>query len=356
MFNNSILFIGIDLGDKFSVVVILDQDGEVIEESRIPTAMNAFTRKFKNIPSCRIAMEVGTHSRWVSQTLKDLGHEVIVADARKLRLIYDNPRKDDKVDAEYLARLARLDPKLLSPVFHRSQQAQAHLAVIRSRDILVRTRTLLINHVRSMVKSTGARLPSCSTTSFHKQVPEFIPQDLLPALTPILDHIATLTKQIFAYDYQIEKLCRDCYPETKSLQKVSGVGPLTALAFVLTLEDPKRFRKSREVGPSLGLVPRQDQSGEHDPQLHITKTGNSYLRRLLVHSAHYILGPFGQDSDLRRWGLKIAERGGKNAKKRAVVGLARKLAVLLHRLWITGEVYEPFYASGIPETVAFTGS
>jgi transposase len=356
MINNSILFIGIDLGDKFSVIVVLDQDGEVIEESRIPTTKNAFTTMFKRISSCRIALEVGTHSRWVSQTLKDLGHEVIVADARKLRLIYDNPRKDDKVDAEYLARLARLDPKLLSPVYHRGQEAQAHLTIIRSRDMLVRTRTMLINHVRSMVKSTGARLPSCSTTSFHKQVSEFIPQDLLPALAPVLDHIAALTQQIYTYDRQIEKLCQDHYPETKLLRNVSGVGPLTALAFVLTLEDPKRFRKSREVGPCLGLVPKLDQSGEHDPQLHITKTGNGYLRRLLVHSAHYILGPFGQDSDLRRWGLKITERGGKNAKKRAVVGLARKLAVLLHRLWITGEVYEPFYASGIPETVALTCS
>jgi transposase len=212
MFNNSTVFIGIDLGDKHSVVIILDQDGEVIEESRIPTTQTAFTRKFSSFHPSRIAMEVGTHSRWVSKTLKDLGHEVIVADARKLRLIYDNPRKEDRVDAEYLARLARLDPKLLSPVFHRSQEAQAHLAVIHSRDILVRTRTLLINHVRSMVKSTGTRLPSCSTTSFHKQVSEFIPQDLLPALTPVLDHIATLTKLIFAYDYQIEKLCQDIFP------------------------------------------------------------------------------------------------------------------------------------------------
>jgi transposase len=354
MFNNSTIFIGIDLGDKHSYLVILDQEGDLIEETRLPTTQNAFSRKFRSIPSCRIAMEVGAHSRWASHTLKNLGHEVIVADARKLRLIYENPRKDDKVDAEYLARLARLDPKLLSPVFHRGQEAQAHLTVLRSRDILVRARTRLINHVRSMVKSTGSRLPSCSTPSFHKQVPEFIPHDLLPALTPILDHIASLTQQIYAYDRQIEKLCQERYPETKLLRKVSGVGPLTALAYVLTLEDPNRFHKSREVGPCLGLVPKQDQSGEHDPQLHITKTGNSYLRRLLVHSAHYILGPFGEDSDLRRWGLKIAERGGKNAKKRAVVGLARKLAVLLHRLWVTGEVYEPFYASGISMEVALT--
>jgi transposase len=355
-FNNSIVFVGIDLGDKFSYIVMLNKDGDVIEESRVPTTRNVFTRKFSSFHPSRIAMEVGPHSRRVSQTLKDLGHEVIVADARKLRLIYENPRKEDKVDAEYLARLARLDPRLLSPVFHRSQEAQAHLAVIRSRDILVRTRTLLINHVRSMVKSIGVRLPSCSTASFHKQVPEFIPQDLLPALHPILDHIAILTQQIYAYDRQIEKLCRDRYPETKSLQKVSGVGPLTALAFVLTLEDPKRFRKSREVGPCLGLVPKLDQSGEHDPQLYITKTGNSYLRRLLVQSAHYILGPFDEDSDLRRWGLKIAERGGKNAKKRAAVAVARKLAVLLHHLWVTGEVYEPLYASGMSVPVELVSS
>jgi len=345
MFNDSTVFVGIDLGDKFSYTVILNKDGEVIEESRIPTTKNAFTRKFGSFHPSRIAMEVGSHSRWVSQTLKELGHEVIVADARKLRLIYENPRKEDKVDAEYLARLARLDPKLLSPVYHRGQQAQAHLAMIRSRDILVRTRTKLISHVRSTVKSTGVRLPSCSTSSFHKQVHEFIPHDLLPALAPILEHIATLTQQIYAYDRQIEKLCVESYPETKLMCPVSGVGPLTSLSYVLTLEDPKRFRKSREVGPSLGLVPKLDQSGEHDPQLHITKTGDSYLRRLLVHSAHYILGPFGEDSDLRRFGLKIANRGGKNAKKRAVVAVARKLAVLLHHLWVTGEVYDPFYSS-----------
>jgi len=255
MSNNSIFFIGIDLGDKNSVVIVLDQDGEVVDESRIPTTMKSFNRKFGDFSTCRIAMEVGPHSCWASQTLKDLGHEVIVADARKLRLIYENHRKDDKVDAEYLARLARLDPKLLSPVYHRGQEAQAHLTVIRSRDVLVRSRTMLINHTRGMVKTSGTRLPSCSAPSFHKQVHEFIPQELLPALVPILDHIASLTQQIYAYDRQIKKLSQERYPETNLLRKVSGVGPLTALAYVLTLEDPKRFRKSREVGPYLGMVP-----------------------------------------------------------------------------------------------------
>ena len=341
----SMFFIGLDLGDKYSYLTILDQEGELIEESRLPTTRASFQRKFSTLQPCRVAMEVGTHSRWTSQMLKELGHDVLVANARKLRAIYHNPRKGDRADAETLARLARLDPALLSPIHHRSPEAQADLAVLRSRDAIVRSRTLLINHARSIVKSTGARLPACSADSFASKAALAIPEELQPALLPILDTIAALTHQIREYDRQIEQLCQDPYPETKLLRKVSGVGPLTALGYILTLENPDRFRKSREVGPALGLVPRRDQSGDQDPQLRITKTGDAYLRRLLVGSAQYILGPFGPDCDLRRWGLKLAERGGKNAKKRAVVGVARKLAIVLHHLWKTGEVYDPFYQS-----------
>ncbi len=240
----------------------------------------------------------------------------------KLRAIYHNPRKGDRADAEILARLARLDPKLLSPIHHRSPQAQADLAVLRSRDAIVRCRTLLINHARGIVKASGSRLPSCSADSFAHKVAPDIPEPLLPALAPVLDTVASLTQQIKSYDRKAEELCSQRYPETKLLRRISGVGPLTSLAFILTLENPDRFRRSREVGPVLGLVPRRDQSGDQDPQLRITKTGDAYLRR---------------------WGLMLAERGGKNAKKRAVVGVARKLAVLLHHLWKTGEVYDPFY-------------
>ena len=261
----------------------------------------------------------------------------------KLRAIYHNPRKGDRADAEILARLARLDPKLLSPIHHRSPQAQADLAVLRSRDAIVRCRTLLINHARGIVKASGSRLPSCSADSFAHKVAPDIPEPLLPALAPVLDTVASLTQQIKSYDRKAEELCSQRYPETKLLRRISGVGPLTSLAFILTLENPDRFRRSREVGPVLGLVPRRDQSGDQDPQLRITKTGDAYLRRLLVSSAQYILGPFGPDCDLRRWGLMLAERGGKNAKKRAVVGVARKLAILLHHLWKTGEAYDPFY-------------
>jgi len=152
---------------------------------------------------------------------------------------------------------------------------------------------------------------------------------------------AMLSDCIQEYDKKIEKLAREKYGHTALLRQVKGVGPITALAYVLTLENPKRFVKSRDVGPYLGLVPRQEDSGESQPQLGISKAGDTMVRKLLVGSAQYILGPFGPDTDLRRYGVRLCERGGKNAKKRAAVAVARKLAVLLHCLWVSGEVYEP---------------
>jgi transposase len=291
----------------------------------------------------RIAIEAGTHSPWVSRLLEECGHEVLVANARKLRLIYANKRKTDEMDAENLARLARLDPKLLYPLKHRGQECQAHIAIVRSREALVGTRTQLVNHVRGTVKSFGGRLPKCPARSFHKRASEHIPEALLAALGPILEQIGSLTERIRQYDRQLEAISKEHYPETDLLRRVEGIGPLTALTFVLTLEDPHRFEKSRSVGAYLGLVPATDRSGDSDPQKRISKEGDQMLRKLLVSSAHYILGPFGSDSDLRRHGEKIASRGGKNSKKRAAVAVARKLSVLLHRLWVTGEIYDPLY-------------
>jgi len=286
MIKDSIVFVGLDLGDRWSQLQVLDQEGEVVEESRLPTRESALRRKFTTTGRWRVAMEVGTHSPWVSRLVKELGHEVIVADARKLRLIYRNPRKNDRIDAEYLARLARLDPQLLSPVHHRSPETQADLALIRSRDALVRVRTMLINHMRGMAKSFGKRLPACSADSFHHKVREAMPQPLQPALEPLLDTLGEMTERIRAYDRQIEDLCQSRYPETKGLRQVGGVGALTSLAYILSLEDPARFRKSREVGPFLGMVPRQNQSGGADPQLRITpglaRQGRQDRRRLLA--------------------------------------------------------------------------
>lgn len=344
MKNNSIkvsgLTIGVDVSDKYSHVCIVDNEGEIIEESRIPTKPDAFKIKF-SCASARTVIEAGTHSQWIDKILQELGHEVIVANPRKLRMIYENDSKDDKVDAESLARVGRLDPKLLSPIEHRKGDEQEDMEFIKARDLLVRSRTELVNHVRGTVKTSGCKLPECSTESFHKKVKSNIPESLIKSLSPLIDMIEKLTAEIKLYDKHIEKLAENKYPITKVLCQVNGVGPLTALSFVLCIGDPYRFKKSRSVGAYFGLRPRKDDSGEKKPQLRITKAGNSFLRRLLVGSAHYILGPFGQDCDLRRWGLLKSQNGGKAAKKRAIVGVARKLAVLLHRLLITGEMYIP---------------
>jgi transposase len=335
---------GVDIGDKYSYLCLIDQEsGEVVEEGRLRTTPEALRRRFGSEQPMRIAIEAGTHSPWVSRVLEECGHEVLVANARKLRLIYANKRKTDEVDAENLARLARLDPKLLYPLKHRGEDSQAHMAIIRSRQALVGARTQLVNHVRGAVKSFGARLPKCPARSFHKRASEHIPEALWPALGPILEQIGSLTERIRDYEGQLEAISKEHYPETELLRQVEGVGGLTALTFVLTLEDSYRFERSRSVGAYLGLVPATERSGERDPQRRISKEGDQMLRKLLVGSAHYILGPFGSDSDLRRHGEKIASRGSKNSKKQAAVAVARKLAVLLHRLWVTAEVYDPLY-------------
>jgi len=293
---------------------------------------------FSGFSPSLVAIEAGTHSPWISRLLGELGHEALVGNPRKLRAVYTNDRKSDERDAEMLARIARLDRKLLYPIRHRGAESQSHLAIIKARACAVETRTKLINHVRGTVKVTGCRLPSCSAPCFHSRVAEAIPSELEGALKPMLDTIEGLTQTIRRYDKDIERVCSQVYPETEMLRSVTGVGP----TYVTTLEQPERFTNSRSVPAFLGLTPRRDQSGDTDKQLRITKAGNGYLRKLLVGCAQYILGPFGKDSELKQWGLRLAERGGANAKRRAVVAVARKLAAILHRLWSTGMLYDPF--------------
>lgn len=338
---SSITSIGIDLGDRFWHFVALDRDGQVIAEGRLATSAAAFEAEFGALQSQLIAIETGTHSPWVSRLLGQLGHRVVVANSRKLRLIYENRNKNDRVDAEYLARLVRLDPKLLGPVKHRRPAAQQHVAILRARDTLVGTRSRLIGHVRGAIKSAGVRVAACSAEAFVKRADPVVPAELRAALGPMLALIGQLNAQIAAFDRQIERLASDRYPEAKVLTQITGVGSLTAVAFMVTIDDPARFGHSRTVGAWLGLVPARRTSGQSDPQQRITKEGDRYLRHLLVNCSHYILGRFGPDCDLRRYGLAIAQRGGKNAKKRAVVAVARKLAVLMHRLWRTRAIYEP---------------
>jgi transposase len=341
MLQLSKLTIGMDLGDRSSRYCVLDAAGDVVVERSVATTRKGMEQAFGAMARSRIALETGLHSPWVSRQLTQLGHEVIVAHARNVRLIGESTRKDDRLDARTLARLARIDPQLLSPVRHRSAEAQAQLTVIRARAALVGARTALVNAARGLAKSYGERLRKCGTQQVRPSLVTGWSAELRVALEPLLAEVESLNQRIADYDRRIEQIAKEAHPEVALLQQVKGVGTLIALTYVLTLEDPRRFHRSRDVGCYLGLRPGRRNSGQSQPQLHISKEGDRYLRTLLVQGAHYILGPFGQDSDLRRWGLQLAQRGGKNAKKRAIVAVARKLAVLLHKLWVSGEVYEP---------------
>lgn len=331
--------IGMDLGDKSSRYCVLGENGDVLSEGSVATTRKAMAQKFAGMRRCRVAMEVGTHSPWLSRWLTSLGFEVIVANARQVQLISASSRKNDRMDASLLARLARVDPQLLRPIRHRSEEAQADLMTIRIRAALVEARTSLINAARGFAKAQGDRLPACDADVMGVEKMESLTAEMRDRLRPLLEPVESLTEKIQKLDTTLEQIARTQYPETALLRQVSGVGTLIALTFILTVEDRERFRKSRDVG--CYLRPKQSESGQSQPQLRITKEGDRYLRQLLVQGAHLILNRRGPDTDLKRWGLKLAERGGKNAKKRAIVAVARKLAILLHRLWVTGEVYEP---------------
>lgn len=343
--------IGLDLGDQHTHYCVLHGKAEILEQGRVRTRKKELRELLERYQEAEVGLEAGTHSRWVSQVIAESGQEAVVAHARELRKIYESDRKNDGRDAEMLARILRLDRRLFHPVELRDGEMQADLAVVRSRAALVRARTMLVCTVRSLVKNFGETLPGCGTASFSRRVGARIPPALRPAVEPLLRLLQQSEEALGQLDRQVEALAARKYPQTELLEQVTGVGRLTALVYVLTLWKRERFARSREVGPYLGLTPGRDQSGARDPEQRITKAGNSYLRSLLVQSAHYILGPFGPDTALRRFGKRLALEGGgsKKGKKRAVVAVARKLAVLLHKLW-GGEVYEPL--RGIEQAAA----
>jgi transposase len=332
--------LGVDVGDRYSHLCLVDEAGEIAERDRVRSTEAAFHRHFEGAPRLRIALECGTHSPWMSRLLKQLGHQVIVANARKIPTITESESKNDFRDAEQLALMAAFNPRLLSPVQHRSSERQLDLNLIRARSTLVRARTMIVNAVRGLVKSAGGRLPACSTESLPTRAPAAIPSALAEVALPLLGQIALLTEQIGGLDRQIEKLAAK-YPEIGLLRTAPGVGPVVAAAYVLTMDRPDAVAHNRSAGAFLGLRPAQSQSGDSDPQRRITRTGDTYLRSLLVQSAQYILGRFGPDSELRRWGLKLARSGGQRGKKRAIVAVARKLAVILHSMWRSGQCFQP---------------
>lgn len=337
----SAITVGLDVGDKRTHWCALDGERKVVSRGSFRTTRDELEIALAPFRGAKVVLEAGSQSPWMSRVLRALGYDVQVADPRRVELISKDPRKSDRRDAELLARMGSAMPDVLGNVHHRGEQAHAHLAIIRSRDLVVRMRTQAVQLLRGVCKSFGLRLPKCSTGAFPARVTELIPDLLQPALAPMVDLVADLTRRIRAFDRDLAQVAKEHYPEARRLQQVDGVGPVISVAFVLSVEDPHRFSSSRRVGSWLGLCPRVQSSGDSNPQLRISKAGDPRLRRLLVQGAKRIIGPLGADCDLRRYGLQIAARGGgKLAKKKAAVAVARKLAVLLHRLWVTGQEYQ----------------
>ena len=335
--------IGIDLGDKRHAICVLDNDGDIGEQRSITNHKESIRRLSRKYPKARMIMETGTHSPWISRMLQDLGHEVVVANARKLRMIYTNHRKSDEADALILARIGRFDPELLYPIQHGSEKHQRDLLQIKLRDTLVRQRVTIICSIRGVLKSLGIKTTSPSSACFTRRLRDTLSSqeksDIFEIVEPSLEVIDLISKKIKIFDEKLTELAEKEYPESKRLRQISGVGIITALSFILIIDDPARFKNSRSVGAYLGLTPKRDQSGDTDKQLRISKAGNTYLRRLLVGSCQYALGKFGKECELRTRGLRLAERGGPRAKKKAVIATARKLATIMHSMLLNKSDY-----------------
>ena len=333
--------IGMDMGDKNHKAIGLSEDGEVVDRAEVPCTPEDVRAYLKRHPGALLAIETGTHCRWVSKLGLELGHEVLVGNARKLRMIWDSSRKNDWRDAEMLAKVARTDRSLLHPVTLRGDGDQRLMRLVKSRDLLVKGRTGIVNQIRGFCKSEGVRLPKCSAESFVRLEHE-VPPAVRAVTKPLFAILKELAKKIGLYDKMlVDAVKRSHGEEAALLDTITGVGPVTTAAFLAAVGDVSTFGSARDAGPYFGLVPRQDQSGQIDKQLRISKEGNEIVRRLLVTAANYIMGPFGKDSDLRRHGMRIAERGGKNARKRAKVAVARKLAVLMLAILKSRSAYRP---------------
>jgi transposase len=338
--------LGLDLGDRRSHYCLVDRRGREIDPAVVETTPSSLKAFFKRMKGARLVIEMSTHACWIADLAEAAGLEVLIANPRSFELLTKSYRKTDARDCQLLADAGRMSPRLLSPIVRRPKQCRVDLAALRARNCLVETRTKLVNHVRGVLKHHALRAPSCSPESFHRKVVAVIPKELEMALLPLVQTIEQLNKQIKSLESQTQTMAKERYPITETFEAVAGVGQLISSTFAMTIADPNRFPDARTVGAYVGMVSRQDSSGDSNPELSITKAGDGEVRRLMVIAANYIMGPFGPDCDLKRFGLRMIDNGrrkGKNAKKRAIIAVARKLAVLLLHLWKTGAKYDPFY-------------
>lgn len=349
--------IGLDLGNTFNKAVGLDAGGRVLFQEDLrndPEAMEAF---FNAHPGATVGMETGTHCRWIAALAAACGCEPVVGNARQLRLVFKSSRKNDWKDALKIAQICRADKSLFHPVTLRDDEHHRLYQLVRQRALLVGQRTQLVNAVRGFCKAGGVRLPKCDARSFASRAASLLPEGTRRDLKPLLDALAGLAAQIAAADAILEEYLDKHFPrESALLQTVPCVGPVTGAAFIALVPDPHRFRSAREAGPYFGLVPKQDQSGETDRPCEITREGNMLMRTMLVNVANLILRDAAPDTALKRFGLRLCGRGGgKVARRKAKVALARKLAVVMLAMLRSGEPFRMAEAAPQPDGAAPAG-
>ena len=333
--------IGFDLGETSSHYCLVNLEGQVECRGQVENQRSEFERVLSSCPQARVVIETCRVSHWIGSHMRSLGREVYEANPRRVALISQSSKKTDRNDAELLAKIGRADVSLLNAIHPRSAACMEARILLRVRQQLVGTRTRAVNSVRSCLRVFGYSAPSCCTEQFAERTAPVVPAHLAALLRPLFALLKTLNRQIESCDRHLATMAKQRFPDSQTLQQIHGVGPLVSLAFVTAIGDPKRFRDSRMVGAYLGLTPRSRQSGRSDPQLRISKEGDPMVRSLLVTAATHILRQSAPDTALKRHGRRLAKNGSPRDRARARIAVARKLAVVLHRLWLTGEVYRP---------------
>lgn len=328
--------IGIDVSDRTAHVCVMDRSG-ILEEFKLHLDESSIRARVPFFAPDQgvVVFETGPRSAWLKRVFEALGMRVVVADARKLDSISKSPTKTDRNDARRLARLGLADElvghlgpsaeRLLTDTYVRPPADQAIYNLLLARDHIVRRRGDFARLVRSSAKGMGDRIVGSVTR-------ENTPECLGAALGPLLDVIEACDKAVGLYDDQLEQIAKS-HPVARRFLKIPGVGPITSLAFAVVIGDPHRFSNVQDVGAYLGMVVRRDQSGLGDPKLGISKCGNGFMRRLLVQCSTHMLGPRGQPSELREWGLAYVEKHGERSKKKARIAVGRKLAVRMLAIW-----------------------
>lgn len=327
---------GIDLASKSSAICILGSNGEILFEGACPTDEDGFRQALKSWRTLHCVIEASPLSEWVARMLESLGHEVVVIDPRRAKAIITSKKKTDKLDARNLARMGRTG--WYTQVHRKTEEARLLRSHLKARKGLIDAQRQQNNRIRGLLRAHGIKVGQVSSGRFEGHVDKLVRRKcpaLITAIRPLLDLWVSIRESLTVMTKGVKQMAKQD-ATCQLLMSAPGVGPMVASAYVATIDDPSRFRRGAQVAAYLGLVPSIIQSGESEYRGRITKEGDRLLRWLLVEAAHVLLTRSGTDSALKRWGKRLEKREGSSKAK---VAVARKLAIVLHRIWLTGEPY-----------------